>query len=204
MSTAEVSSYYYYCVVEFYNDRADKDDTAYELDTDGEQVTVSAVPDAPMYVTINYVENGKLISNEIKSYDEDDAAAGIVTVYGTEPVGYEFVAATSKQYRFSAGAEYEFDLEVAVATYTVSLDTTNLSGATATIKGTTTVNHGGDLSVEIEVTKDVGGSFGGNITATPADFGDAVTDGQGETSPYTMTVQLTEVTSDVVITVSNT
>ena len=93
------------------------------------------------------MDGGKLIDSEIKTVNANEAVNGVVTVKGTAPDGYEFVAANSKDYIFTSGAEREFNLEVQpLAQYTVTakLDQVGWSNPVCNV---TTVTGAGDTVV---------------------------------------------------------
>ena len=166
-------------------------------------ITVTKAPAAPMTVLVNFEECGSYVDYTTITVNETDVTNGVATLTIAAPTGYTISGSNVRAVPFTAGGTYTLTIPVTRNTYTVRLDTTGLAGASAEIKGTATVQHGDDLTVTISVTKAEGDEFGGNITATPDSFGSAVTDGQGDSSPLTLTVPLTDVTADVTITVAN-
>ncbi|PWM52045.1 MAG: hypothetical protein DBX60_05640, partial [Bacillota bacterium] len=174
-------------------------------------VVFEKIPAETMDVYVTYVDSTgaripdsekhlvSVVAEEGKAYALLDSAANIGKL--KLPEGYVIVSAAPVS--FEANGYTTANVVVKPATYTITLDTSNLKNATAKITSGTTVEHGKNLAVTIEVTKDGGGIFGGNITATPNGFGHAKTDGQGDRSPLTLTVNLTAVKDDVVIEVKN-
>ena len=166
-------------------------------------ITVTKAPAAPMTVLVNFEESGSYVDYTTITVNETDVTNGVATLTIAAPTGYTISGSNVRAVPFTAGGTYTLTIPVTRNTYTVRLDTTGLEGASAEIKGTATVQHGDDLTVTISVTKAEGDEFRGNITAKPDNFGSAVIDGQGDSSPLTLTVPLTDVTADVTITVAN-
>ena len=166
-------------------------------------ITVTKAPAAPMTVLVNFEESGSYVDYTTITVNETNVTNGVATLTIAAPTGYTISGSNVRAVPFTAGGTYTLTIPVTRNTYTVRLDTTGLAGASAEIKGTATVQHGDDLTVTISVTKAEGDEFRGNIIATPDNFGSVVTGGEGDSSPLTLTVPLTDVTADVTITVAN-
>ena len=210
VSTDDVSNYYYFCVVEFYNDRVNGRDTYYAVNAAGEQVIVTA---ATMLVYVTYVDAATEapVGNQLIS--------GVVAEPGTSiallnkspnkdllteiPEDYAFASA-NEPVRFEANGYDTATVLVEQVKFNVSA-TTDLAYAGANVEITTpsplgTVGAGTEIVITY---KDTAGGWsnahasGWSVNADNAEIS-AITAACVDANTFTLTFTVTEITGDTV------
>ena len=152
---------YYFCVVEFYNDKADGQDVLY-VKSNATDVTVNAKAAAKMLIQVNYMlADGKtVVSSAAPQELAADAGKNYITVNASAPEGYKVVGLATQYVNFveNGFAQVTFTVERQTAGLTLPANVTaewsadaskHITAGRANASGTTQVPVGANVTLKV-------------------------------------------------------
>ena len=153
---------YYFCVVEFYNDKADGQDVLY-VKSNATDVTVNAKAAATMSVQVTYMldDNKTVVESKAPQELTADSGKNYITVNASAPEGYKVVGLATQYVNFveNGFAQVTFTVERQTAGLTLPANVTaewsadaskHIEAGTADASKTTQVPVGASVTLKVD------------------------------------------------------
>ena len=197
ISTAQASNTYYFCVVEFYNDRVTGQDTVYVGSSNAVQVVVSEAPIADMKVRVSYrLSDGTEVAEEIRTVPATSANGDnevVVAVDLSKITGYSIKGLSSKTIEYQAGERVTVEFTVELTNYSLTVAPDAVPGGYTTSGAPATATYGQTVTLTVTANDNSSGKqayTSCEVAGIPATV-QFVNDGDGSSTPAVYKVTFT-------------
>ena len=203
ISTAQASSTYYFCVVEFYNDRVTGQDTVYVGSSNAVQVVVSEAPIADMRVRVSYrLSDGTEVAEELRTIPATSANGDnevVVAADLSKITGYSIKGLSSKTIEYQAGERVTVEFTVELTNYSLTVASDAVAGGYTTSGAPATATYGQTVTLTVTATDNLSGKqayTSCEVAGIPATV-QFVRDGDGSSTPAVYKVTFTMPAQDL-------